>query len=37
MPLGWFFLMVIYLWDEKSENRIAVQYMPENSLPKESI
>jgi len=27
-PLEWFFLMCLYLCDEKPENRIAVQYLP---------
>lgn len=31
-PLEWFFLIVIYFCDVKPENRIAVQYLPLNSL-----
>ncbi len=27
-PLEWFFLMILYLFDEKPENRIASQYLP---------
>lgn len=33
-PLEWFFLIVLYLFDRKPENRIAVQY-PHAPLPKE--
>lgn len=33
-PLEWFFLIVLYLFDTKPENRIAVQY-PHAPLPKE--
>jgi len=32
-PLEWIFLAVLYLWDEKPENRIAVQY-PHSTVPK---
>lgn len=32
-PLEWIFLAVLYLWDEKPENRIAVQY-PHSPVPK---
>lgn len=34
-PLEWFFLIVLYLFDRKPENRIAVQY-PHAPLPKET-
>jgi len=33
-PLEWFFLMVLYLFDPKPENRIAVQY-PHAPIPKQ--
>ena len=33
-PLEWFFLIVLYLFDRKPENRIAVQY-PHAPIPKE--
>lgn len=29
-PLEWIFLIVLYLFDKKPENRIAMQYMPKN-------
>lgn len=30
-PLEWIFLMVIYLFDNKPENRIAIQYLPKKN------
>lgn len=27
-PLEWIFVMILYLFDEKPENRIAGQYLP---------
>lgn len=29
-PLEWVFLVVLYLFDEKPENRISIQYLPED-------
>lgn len=29
-PLEWIFLIVLYLFDKKPENRIAIQYIPKN-------
>ncbi len=33
-PLEWFFVAVLYLFDEKPENRIAGQYLPVSALVK---
>jgi len=30
-PLEWIFLIVLYLFDKKPENRIALQYLPKNA------
>lgn len=34
-PLEWIFVLVLYLFDEKPENRIAGQYLPKGDLYKE--
>ena len=31
-PLEWIFLLVLYIFDEKPENRIATQYIGKNHI-----
>lgn len=36
-PLEWLFLVILYLCDVRPENRIAVQYLPERGMKRETI